>query len=278
MRKFRIVADSSANLLSSDGVDFAGAPLKIITNEREFIDDENLDVGEMVDYFEGYKGRSQTSCPNPSDWLSAFGDADDILCITITSGLSGCYGSACVAREIFESENEGKRVYIIDTLSTGPEMALLIEKATVLYKSGESFEEICRQTEEYLKSTGLLFMLESLKNFAANGRVSPALAKVIGFLGIRIVGKASDKGQLEPLNKCCGEARSLESMLSMLKSEGWRGGKIRIAHCRNLPAAERLIALLKSEKPECDIVLSECRGLCSYYAENGGLLVGFEKN
>ena len=44
-----------------------------------------LDVDAMVSWFESYKGRSKTSCPNPSDWLEAFGDADEVYCVAITS-------------------------------------------------------------------------------------------------------------------------------------------------------------------------------------------------
>ena len=76
MRNVKIVADSSANLLTLDKVSFAAAPLKVITDEREFTDDATLDVDGMVDWFDAYKGKSKTSCPNPSDWLEAFGDGD----------------------------------------------------------------------------------------------------------------------------------------------------------------------------------------------------------
>ena len=129
MRKTKIVADTSCDLLSLKHVAFACAPMKIITSEREFVDDESLDVNEMVEYLDKYKGKSKSSCPNTVDWLDAFGDADDIFCFTITSSLSGSYNSACAAKQIYESENEGKRVLVIDTLSTGPEIALAIEKA-----------------------------------------------------------------------------------------------------------------------------------------------------
>lgn len=128
MRKLKIVADSSANLLALQGPDFAVAPLKIIAGEREFVDDRYLNVDEMADFFDSYKGRSKTSCPNPGNWLEAFGDADDIFCVTITSGLSGSYNAACVAKQMYEAENSGKRVFVIDSLSAGPELVLLIEK------------------------------------------------------------------------------------------------------------------------------------------------------
>ena len=94
MRTVKIVADSSANLMELKTVAFDAAPLKIITAEREFVDDRNLDLDEMIRYFKTYKGRSQSSCPNPQDWLMTFGDAEDVFCVAITSGLSGSYNTA----------------------------------------------------------------------------------------------------------------------------------------------------------------------------------------
>ena len=277
MRTVKIVSDSSANVLSLQHTAFASAPLKIITADTEFTDTAELDVSGMVDYFDRYKGKSKTSCPNPSDWLEAFGDADDVFCVTITSGLSGSYNSACAAKQMYESEHPGKRVHVIDSLSAGPELLLIIEKLEELIGQGMPFEEICDAIGTYTGKTGLLFMLESLKNFAANGRVSPAVAKIVGILGIRVVGKASDQGTLEPMNKCRGEARSLSTILSHLESYGLNGGKVRIAHCRNEAAAEKLKAMLAEAMPQVDVRIAECLGLCSYYAEKGGLLVGFEK-
>ena len=128
MRKIKIVADSSANVLQLTDIDFASAPLKIIVNEKEFVDDHGLDVTAMVTWFDSYKGRSQTSCPNPGDWLEAFGDADEIYCVTITSGLSGSYNSASIAKQTYEQENPGKQVCVIDSLSAGPELMLIIEQ------------------------------------------------------------------------------------------------------------------------------------------------------
>lgn len=86
MRTFKIVADSSANLMTLNTVPFGAAPMKIITAQREFVDDTALDLGSMVHFFKSYKGRSQTSCPNPEDWLTAFGDGEDIFCVTVKVG------------------------------------------------------------------------------------------------------------------------------------------------------------------------------------------------
>ena len=121
-------------------------------------------------------------------------------------------------------------------------------------------------------------MLKSLKTFANNGRVSPVVARIVGIAGICIVGKASDEGTLEPMHKCRGEKRSLETLVSDLEAEGFRSGKISIGHCFNETAALQLKELILSKFKNAIIEIHKFRGLCSFYAEKGGVLVGFEKS
>ena len=275
--KRKIVADSSCDMTLFSEADFAAAPLKIITSEKEYVDDAALDLAGMVSYLKEYSGRSSTSCPNIQDWLDAFGDADEVFCVTITSNLSGAYNAAVTAKEAYEAANPGKKVCVLDSLSTGPEMVLIIEKLAEMFKANLAYEEICQKIQHYMKHTGLLFMLESMTNLANNGRVSPVVAKVAGLLGIRVVGKASDVGTLEQLNKCRGESRALDAIVNHLKELGFAGGKIRIGHCFNLKAAADLKNRILSQFEKAKITIYECRGLCSFYAEKGGLLVGFEK-
>lgn len=277
MRKLKIVADSSADIFTLTACDFAYAPMKVLSEEKEFVDNEQLDVGEQVRYFDKYKGKSKSSCPNAGDWLEAFGDADDIFCITITSALSGSYNAACAAKQIYEAENGGKRVFVLDSLSAGPQLRLLIERLEESIIKGLSYEEICSDITEYHKHTGLSFMLKSLKNFANNGRVSPTVARLVGFVGICIVGMASAEGALEPRHKCRGEARSIEKIASDLAELGYTGGKVRITHCFNESAALRMKALIEEQFENTDVKIYEPRGLCSFYMENGGVLVAFEK-
>ena len=120
-------------------------------------------------------------------------------------------------------------------------------------------------------------MLESMQNLANNGRVSPLVARLAGILNIRVVGKASNRGDLEPLDKCRGEKRSLEAMIGHMIAMGFSGGKVKIAHCFNENAAQRLTLMIKEKFENACIEAYNCRGLCSFYAEKGGLLVSFEK-
>ena len=273
----KIVADSSADIFALGGVPFESTPLKIITADKEFVDDASLDVLAMVNYLQSYKGKSSTSCPNPADWLAAFGDADEVFCATITGTLSGSYNAAMVAKATYEEQNPGKRVFVLNSLSAGPEIALMIERLKELINEDKSFDDICSEISKYTQKTGLLFMLESMKNLANNGRVHPLVAKFAGLMGIRLIGKASARGDLEPLDKVRGEQKALETIVQHFKELGLKRGKVRIAHCFNEAAGKQLKALIKEKFEKVQVTIHRCKGLCSFYAEKGGMLVGFEK-
>ncbi len=274
--KMRIVVDSSANLFTTEDKSVVAVPMRIRTDVKEYVDDENLDIKLMTEELAVYQGRSGSACPGVGDWMEAFGDADRVFCITITSNLSGSYNSAMVAKEAYEAEHPDRKVCVIDTLSTGGEMKLIKEKIQELQTAGKDYEEICETITEYQKSTGLLFMLKSLTNLANNGRVSVAVAKIAGVLGIHVMGIASSEGTLEQKAKCRGEKKALIAMWNQMKEMGYHGGKVRIDHCFNLPAAEQLAAMVRAEYADADVVIDINGGLCSFYAEAGGLIVGIE--
>lgn len=273
---YKIVADSSVDMLDLKKVPFDIAPLKIITDKTEYIDNEKLDVQKMTDELSSYKGRSSTSCPSVEDWLKAFGDSEYVFCITITSGLSGSYNSACIAKQEYENQFLNRKVFVIDSLSAGPELKLIAEKLEELILKDLDFCSICEQIKEYQKKTNLVFCLESLTNLANNGRVSNTVAKIAGILGIRLIGKASEVGTLEPLNKSRGEKKALTTILKIMNEMGYKGGKVRISHCFNASFAQMLSTILKGEYGAKDIQIYATKGLCSFYAEKGGVLIGFE--
>ena len=270
----RIITDSASNLTSSEGMDMSYAPMKVCTAEREFTDNNDINVREMVDFLYSYKGRSSSSCPNAEDWLNAFGDAENIVCITITGGLSGSYNSALSAKNIYEGDHPDRHVLVVDSFTAGPEMALMAERVREQALAGKGLEEIEADLKGY--KTELLFALESLRNFANNGRVSKAAAAVAGLLGIRAIGRASDVGTLELLSKTRGEAKTLDGVMSYLKELRCKGGKIFIDHCFAEETVQKLAFRIKAEYPHAQIVIRPTRGLCSFYVEPGGFLVGFE--
>ena len=274
----KIVVDSSSNIFEVEGVDFASAPLTIVTDNKEYRDDENLDVREMVEDLKAYKGKSGSACPGVGDFIEAFGNADVVFCLTITSALSGSYNAALVAKEQYEEENPGKKAYVIDTLSAGPEVKFTVEKLKDMILSGMDPEEIYTKILEYkTEGTGLVFALASMTNLANNGRVSPAAAKFASMLGIRAVGQLSEQGTLDPKDKCRGEKRAIAGIVKNMEELRYAGGRVRVDHCFALETAEKLAEAIKAKYENAEVIIEETRGLCSFYAELGGLMVAFER-
>ena len=272
----KFIADSACDIKELPGVCFETVPLTLATNERSFTDDKNLNVHDMLDYLYSHHGRSFTACPSTQAWMEAFEGADEIYVVTITSGLSGTYNSACVAKEQYISEHPDAKICVVDSLSTGPGEVLLLEKMVEWKNEGKTFEEISGYIDKYRDSLRLHFGLKSLHNLAQNGRVSKIVASAIGIMNIRILGTASKEGTIEPVAKCRGEKKLIETVLSEIKKIGYMGGKIRICHVENEELAKAIIEGIKKEFAKADIKSILAGGLCSFYAERGGIIIGCE--
>ena len=274
---FKIVSDSSADIHQLSSVDFASVPLKIITDAKEYVDNSSLDVVGMLTDFKSYKGKSHTSCPSTGEYLEAFGDAENIFVVTISSNLSGSFNAANVAANTYLADHPDRKVHIVDSLSTGAESFLIIERLRALILEGKSFEEIKSDIIDYSTNhTRLIFALESMRNLANNGRVKPVVAKMAELFGIRAVGRASTEGTLEMICKSRGPVNAANDIVANMIGDGYKGGRVKIHHANNLPAAELVKANVLAKYPEATVDIAMTGGLCSFYAEQGGLLVGFE--
>ena len=274
---FKIVSDSASDIHSLPGVEYQSVPLKINTDEKEYVDTASLDVVGMLSDLRVYKGRSHTACPSTGEYVEAFGDAENVFCVTITSNLSGSYNSASVAARSYMEEHPERKVHIVDSLSTGPENALQLEKLRDLVLEGKSFEEIKEEITDYsVNHTRVVFALESMRNLANNGRVKPVVAKMAELFGIRAIGRASTEGTLEMICKSRGPQNAAKDILENMIGDGYKGGKVRIHHANNAVAAELLKTRILEQFPDAPIEMAMTGGLCSFYAEQGGLLAGFE--
>jgi DegV family protein with EDD domain len=272
---YKIVSDSSSNIFTITGADYATVPMKVIA-AREYIDTPDLDLQIMVDDLKAHKGKSGSSCPNVGEWLEAFGDADMIFGVTISKNLSGSYNAAQQAAQVYMEQNPGKRVYIFDSLSAGPEQAMLIDKISQLIQDGCDFDTIVGKARDYNNHTHILFCLESLTNLARNGRVNPTVAKIAGVLGIRVIGDAKG-GEITPAHKIRGEKKSIQTLVEMLAERGFGDGKlIRVAHCFGESQANAFREAVMARFPGCRFVMEPTTALCSFYAEAGGLIIGLE--
>ena len=198
--------------------------------------------------------------------------------MTISSNLSGSYASAKNAAEEYMAEHPGANVFVLDSLSAGPEMKLLLQKFKELMDSGLEFNAACEELKAYHANTHILFCLESLTNLARNGRISKAVATIAGVLGIRAVGDVQH-GQITPIHKPRGQKKATETLIKMMQERGLEAGKkVVIDHCFGEENANMLKDAVLKHFPGVEVTIGHTTGLCSFYAEIGGLMIALEGN
>ena len=277
---WKIVADSGCDYRTIENlaVDtlFESVPLTIQVGDEIFIDNAQLNIDDMMEKMYATSSASKSACPSPDDYMKAFDGASNIFVVTITGTLSGSHNSAQVAKKLYLEEHPNVNIHIIDTLSAGGENDLIIKKLNFLIGQGLSYEEVVTEITAYQAKTKLLFVLSKVDNLVKNGRLSKLLGAVVGLLNIRMVGEASQDGKLELLQKARGAKKSLIAAFDELIKAGYAGGQIIIAHRNNLKFCQQFSEMVRERFPQAVIEVIPTSGLCSFYAEENGLLMGYE--
>ena len=277
---WKIVADSGCDYREiadlANQTTFESVPLTIQIDNEIFVDNAQLDIDGMMEKMYATSSASKSACPSPDDYLRNFEGAENIFVVTITGSLSGSHNSAQLAKKLFLEEHPTANIHVIDSLSAGGEVDLIVKKLNDLVKEGLSFEQVVEAITHYQKNTKLLFVLAKVDNLVKNGRLSKLIGAVVGLLNIRMVGEASDTGTLELLQKARGAKKALTAAVDEVLKAGYKGGRIIIAHRNNEKFCQQFSEAIKEKFPAADISFLPTSGLCSFYAEEGGLLMGYE--
>ncbi|HEU6166714.1 TPA: DegV family protein, partial [Streptococcus pneumoniae] len=120
------------------------------------------------------------------------------------------------------------------------------------------------------------FVLARVDNLVKNGRLNKLVGAVIGMLNIHLVGNASPEGTLNLLHKAKGQKKAVQALWAEMKKNGYKGGRVVISHCSNPEICGLIQSAIHGEFPEADVSSIHTSGICSYYAEQGGILMGYE--
>ena len=275
-----IVSDSSCEIRELErpaaGVQFALVPFKIRIGEREYVDLPTLNVPHMLQAMTDYNGASTSACPSPEEWAEYFLQADNIIAITISSNLSGSYNAALSAREMVLEEHPEKKIFILDTLSCAGALGDAAELANKLIGEGLDFEDICFALQKFADSTHILFALASFDNLAKNGRVNRVVGFIAGHLNMRVLGRRTHDGKIDFFFKTRGETRVLARILEQMDEDKYDGTHpVLISECNNQNAAKLLEHGIRTKWPDAHIRILPCSGLCSFYAQDQGLIITY---
>lgn len=276
---WKIISDSACDLKSADveceKVGFTTIPFVLTIGDKNYVDNEELIPSVMLDDMESTQSSSYSACPSPQAWESEFEKADNCIAITISSNLSGSYNSARVGMENTLANHPEKNIYVLDSLSTGPESAMCIFALKKWIEEGLAFDEIITKAEALLAQTHTAFALCSFDNLVKSGRMNKLVGFVAKTLGMWGVGIASDQGTISIKGKARGHAKAISIIINYMEDCNFNGGEAIVSHCYNSDIAEKLKDAILAKWPTASVTLLETRGLDSYYAERKGIIIGF---
>lgn len=277
MEKFKLIVDSSSNMVNDPVRNVEVVPLTISFGGKDYIDDQNLNIQEFLSDMNKNQVAGKTTCPSIQAWLDALEGTEKAIIVTMTSGMSGTFSSALQAKNMYEEKHPSSQIIVVDSRSAGPELTIVLHGIEKMIQGDIRFVDLEEEIAEFRMHTHLLFILQSLHNLSLNGRVSPAVAKIAGLLKINLIGTASKDGKLEPLTKARGMKKAIRELLKYMKDDNYHGGEVIIDHCENEKDAETIKEKLQAEYPDAQITIRPMHGLCSFYAEEGGLMIGFNE-
>ncbi|GAQ24960.1 6-phosphogluconate dehydratase [Tepidanaerobacter syntrophicus] len=273
-----IVSDSSCDLpdeyLAAHHIPIV--PLTIIFPDAEYREKIDITPEEFYKKMTSSNTLPKTTQPSPAAFLKVFEETaspgDEILCITISSKLSGTFQSANVAKTMTSIP-----VTVFDSLAASSGHALQVMKAVDMRDKGCSMAEIVDALSEFRQHMTIFVYLQTLENIVKGGRITRFQGTVASIMNIKLICEGIE-GEVVPLEKVRGNKRAVERLISLIGERGngdLSNTTVCITHAQNLQDAE----LIKTEiinRYNCQNVLIYPVGpTVGAYTGIGGLVITF---
>lgn len=220
----------------------------------------STDVFDGHEFYDGMRSGVivTTSQINPqtfiSNWSKYLDEGKDILHISMSSGISGSYNSACIAKSEIEADYPDRRIIVIDTLSASMAEGLIVYRAQELRDKGCSIEETEAELLVMRKHITQVFTVDELKYLRRTGRISNGAAIVGTVLQVKPLLKGNEQGQIVTFGKVRGRRKAIEGLAAKYDELVEDTSRIGIAHADCIEDAEYLISLLNRNKPPKEII------------------------
>lgn len=271
-----IVTDSSCDLPKEfvEKNDVTVVPLVVDIDGKIFHEGTDITPREFYEMMAKSINLPKTSQPSPALFAETFGllsGMGSILCITVSSKLSGTYQAALIGRDI-----AGSDVTIFDSLTGSLGLGLQVLRACRLAKAGKTVEEIIAELTAYRDGMNTLVLLNTLENIVRGGRLSQFQGSLSRILDIRVL-LHDVEGAVEPLEKIHGKKRAMERLLERIYAyhPDASGLEIGITHINNLADAETVRQVLLEKYTRPKILISEMGSTMGTYAGDGGMIIAF---
>ncbi len=216
----RIITDSASDISQAKAKEWGieVLPLKVRFGEEEFLDGVTLSPQDFYKKLVETDEIPKTSQITPYDYAQAFKEAedagDDLICFTLSSGVSGSYQSACMAAEDFSD-----RIHVIDTKQFCISQLIIVQWAAQLRDQGLSAKEIVDRVSEDLKKAHVIAAFDTLEYLKLGGRISSAAAFAGNILMIKPV-LTIEEGVVKILGKARGSKNKHNMLMEFVKKTG----------------------------------------------------------
>ena len=218
----RVLVDSASDYkieeIQKKGMELV--PITITIGKNNYIDGKNLGRDEFYEILEKTGEFPKTSQPSPHDFLEIFSDAkkkgDELICILLSSALSGTCQSAFLAKSMVAYD----KIYIIDSLSATYTIKILADYALKLASQGIGAGEIAALLEALRSRVKVLAAPDTLDFLQRGGRVSKAAAAIGNLAGIKPIITLSSDGHVSVIGKCVGRNKAISQILKHLETLG----------------------------------------------------------
>jgi len=261
---YSIVTDTSANLptayTTAQGITVV--PFSYFADGQEFTctDTETFDGKAYYDAIR-HGTAVTTSQVNPQRFTEYFEpilkSGSDILFISMSSGISGSYNSACIAAEQLKDQYPDRSLRLIDTLGASLGEGLWVGTALECREKGMSLDETADYISSRLQSMYQVFTVDDLMFLRRTGRLSNATAIVGTVLNIKPILKGNEKGQIVSFQKVRGRKKSIAALAEKYDAfvKDPESQVVGIAHADCPEDAELLASLLRKNHPPKDILI-----------------------
>lgn len=216
--KVRIIVDSSADLIPEIKQQVTIVPLIITFGDEEYVDGVTLDHHQFYEKLIECEALPTTSQATPATFTEYFSDAvkagEEVVVLTISSGLSGTYQSALIAAQEFEG-----KVFVVDSKTVALGLGILTQLALKLADNGMRAAEIAEKLTEERENVRLIALLDTLEYLKRGGRISKATALAGGLLSIKPIIEVKD-GIVQMLSKARGAIQGNTMLTNLILDAG----------------------------------------------------------
>lgn len=275
----RIYTDNACDL-DRKLLDELGVSCLYITtmlNGKTYLDRYDLDPPDFYRMLEKTSGVPTTAQINPQTFVTEFepvisNTADDIIYIAFSSGLSGTYRSACMARD----QIDPGRITVVDSKSASVGMGLTVIRAARAAARGLSKAEIIAEIVDNVERIEHIFIVGNFEMLKRGGRVSATAATLGNLLNIKLILHFVD-GKIVPLEKGHGLKKSKKRLIEIMEDRGsdLSSQLIGINHSRDLEGALELREMIRQHFGCRDFVISEIGAVIGSHVGAGTMSVFF---